>query len=113
MKIDVYKDVRGCIIITTLEPVSYTVDGRIVVIPPGYVTDGLSVPRMFWPVLSPYKDRRTIHASTVHDHQYEYHTCTRPQSDAFLRDDLVRHGFPLILSYVIWICVRLFGWTHW
>ena len=39
MRPDVYTDGNGCVIITTREPVSYTVAGRIIVIPPGYLTE--------------------------------------------------------------------------
>lgn len=113
MRVDIQADSRGCILITTLEPVAYTVGSSSVVIPPGYVSDGLSVPRFLWSVLSPKVDARTIHAGVCHDHAYEAHEFTRAQCDAFLRDDLVRHGFPLALSWICWLGVRIFGWLYW
>lgn len=113
MRVDIQANKRGCILITTLEPVAYTVGATSIVIPPGYVSDGLSVPRFLWGILSPKVDGRTLHAGVCHDHAYEHHTATRREADRFLRDDLVRHGFPLVLSYVCWLGVRCFGWLFW
>lgn len=113
MKIDVYTDPHGIKVIRTLEQMSYTIGGRIVVIPPGFTSDGFSCPRLLQILLSPQCDPRTLHAGLAHDHAYESHEFTRAECDAFLRDDLVRHGFPVILSYISWLAVRCFGWLYW
>jgi len=113
MKIDVYEDGHGIKVIRTLEPLSYTVAGHIVTVPPGFTSDGFSCPRLLQILLSPQCDPRTLHAGLAHDHLYETHLSTRREADAFLRDDLVRHKFPLVLSYISWLAVRLFGWMYW
>ena len=113
MKIDLEQTKDGNILITTLEPVAYTIGAKSIIIPPGYISDGLSVPRIFWSLLSPQCDGRTLHAGLAHDHAYEHHTFTRAEADAFLRDDLIRHGFNVILAWIVWAGVRLFGWAFW
>ena len=113
MKIDIDKTKDGSLLITTLEPVAYTAGGKSFIIPPGYISDGLSVPRLFWSILSPQCDARTLHGGVCHDHDYEFHTTTRLEADVFLRDDLIRHGFSIILSWIIFAGVRLFGWLYW
>ena len=113
MRIDIDKDKHGCILIKTLDPVGYTVGGKSIIIPPGYVSDGFSCPRFIQCIISPQCDPRTLHAGLAHDHIYQYHIVSRSEADAFLRDDLIRHNFGVILSWIVWLGVRIFGRLFW
>lgn len=113
MKIDVTDDGRGNTLITTAEPVGYTVAGRLVVIAPGFVSDGMSCPKWTQWLLSPQVDARTLHAGLCHDHIYQYHLFTRWEADAFFYHDLVRHGYPMPLAALCWLGVRCAGWIYW
>ena len=45
-------------------------DGLIIVVPKGFTTDGASVPRLLWPILSPLGDLR--YGAIVHDFGYQH-----------------------------------------
>ena len=113
MKIDVTRDGYGCILLTTLEPITFELEGRVHTIAPGYISDGASVPVMLWGIISPPVDPRTLVPSVIHDWLYETHVVPRRVADRHYRESLVKNGFPVCLSYAVWIGVRAGGWFYW
>lgn len=110
---EIYEDPKMGRVVRLLEPMTFLLGSRSVFIPAGATSDGMSAPRWSWWLIDPVHDERTLEPAIRHDALYETHVVSRSYADRYFRDDLVRHRFPLILAYVIWICVRLWGWTHW
>jgi hypothetical protein len=112
-KYDIQDDERYGKIIVMREPMVFQIGGSSYVIPAGYASEGFSVPRWLWWLITPTSDKRTLVPAVKHDWLYDHHVVTRRVADRYLRDDLVRHGFPVILSYLSWAGVRVAGWYRW
>lgn len=88
-------------------------DGRKYIIPEGYVSDGASVPRFFWRILSPCIDGRTLPASIIHDFEYKHKIGTRAGADKDYYARLVADGYPRVKAAATYIGVRAGGSKHW
>ena len=100
--------------IRTLKPIGFTGnDGHWHVIPAGYVSDGASVPRFFWRILSPNIDGRTLVPSIIHDFEYENAIGTRGGADYDYAFRLYGNDYGIIKSSLTWIGVRVGGRKHW
>lgn len=110
---EIFDDPHMGRVVRLLEPMAFLLGSRTVILPSGTCSDGYSSPRWSWWLLDPVNDERTLEPAIRHDALYEMHICTRMQADRYFRDDLVRHGFPLLLSYISWLAVRCFGWLYW
>ena len=89
-----------------------TSKGEKYTIPVDYRSDGMSVSRLLWRLLSPRVDFRTAGPSIVHDFRYENHIGTRAECDADYRNDLIANGFPRIKAWAVWVGVRIGGGSH-
>ena len=56
----------------TLEEIQFVFDGKVLVIPAGFISDGMSVPRLLWGFISPQINAQTLHQSICHDFLFEY-----------------------------------------
>lgn len=83
-----------------------------ITIPAGFISDGASIPRIFWNISSPL-DARYIKAFLKHDYCYENKLKTRKDIDIELRQDLINAGMNKILAQAIYRAVRRFGGPHW
>lgn len=82
----------------------------IIEIPKGFTTDFASVPRVFWPVLSPYGVYSR--AAVVHDRCYRAPgIATKHQADRVLLEAMELLGVNLITRQTIYRGVQVFG--HW
>ena len=111
MKINIHQeDARGDII-TVLEDVE-TSD---FIIPAGFESDGVSVPRFFWRFISPPIDPRTIRAGVTHDWIYRNRPpgWTRRKADAVFRRILIEDGVERWRAWLAWAGVRIGGWVAW
>ena len=80
--------------------------------PVGTKTDGASIPRIFWAILSPFGDY--FSAAVIHDFLYQgkYHQFTRLQSDQIFLEAMKCAGVPWYRRSVIYRAVRLFRSVH-
>ena len=113
IKHETWEDPHAGIIIKLLEPMSFMVGSKVLVVPAGSTSDGCSVPRWAHWIIDPVHDERTFGPGVRHDFLYEEHVVSRSDADRYLRDDLVRHKFPIFLAYIVWLAVRCFGWLYW
>ena len=111
MKVEIRPNGNGESIIT-LEEVHFWYCGMMYVVPIGYASDGASVPRFLWRLLSPKIDPVTLRASVVHDFLYEWHLGTREEADYWYFWALVGAGYPHWKALLTLIGVRLFGGRH-
>jgi len=94
-------------------PLAFEINGKGYVIPQGYISNGMSVPRALWGILSPCYDPVTLAPSVVHDYLYAHsEICNRKQADEFYRDELLKAGFPPWKAKIVFWGVRAFGKSH-
>lgn len=113
MKCEILENPENGKVIKTLEDIPFTLNGKDYVVPAGFTSNGCSVPRFLWSLLSPAIDNTTIKASCVHDWLYENHVCTRKEADQWYRDDLKANGYPTWKANLVYVGVRVGGGSHW
>ena len=107
-----------------LEPLQFTMPPRPPLwlltrrftVPVGFKSDGASVPRFLWRLLSPRIDPVTLAPSIAHDWLYTQagrRDLTRKECDGWYRDALILRVYPRWKATLTYIGVRLFGGRHW
>lgn len=82
-----------------------------VVIPKGFETDGASVPKPFWWVISPFAEG--FRAAIVHDFRYRLDaSMTRKEADTEFYYNLDKDDVHCISRLLVYWAVRLFGWRY-
>lgn len=88
------------------------VDENLYTVPKGFQTDFASIPRVFWPIQSPY-DYKNIAPAILHDYQY---TCpnnlTREKIDSIFYSALIDNRVNPVVAYAFWLAVRIGGASH-
>ena len=112
MKVEIYETPHNGKIIRLLEPIRISVKGREYVVPEGYESEGMSVPRALWSIISPAIDNRTLKSACGHDWLYECHVVSRKEADQWFRDSLIESRFPMWKAELSYIGVRVFGGSH-
>ncbi len=83
-------------------------DGVLIIVPKGYITDGSSVPRFFWRVYNPWvtEARR---ASCVHDFFYShlYKSFPKSYADKALKEIMLHDGASQFMAWVFYRSVRM------
>ena len=87
--------------------------GRTLMLRPGFVSDGASIPPFLWPVVGPRYAPRTFPAALCHDALYATEFLTRRECDDEFRRLLVLYGVGWRKSTAYWLAVRAFGWAVW
>lgn len=84
----------------------------IIEVPAGFITDGASIPKFFWSVLSPFGDY--FAAAVVHDYLYkkECQLYTRKEADLIFKEAMFNLGVPWYRRDIIYQAVNLFGWAY-
>jgi hypothetical protein len=78
----------------------------------GYETNGASVPRVFWGILSPFTEG--FRAALVHDFRYTNSIeLTRKETDKEFYDNLGKCGVNKMRRSFVWMAVTIFGGSHW
>lgn len=85
-----------------------------VTIPTGFVTDGASVPKVFWNILSPFGEY--FPAALLHDYLYSRWSTShfgvdRATADKLFLEAMFNIGVPWHTRHIIYRAVRMFGWT--
>jgi hypothetical protein len=74
----------------------------------GFITDFASIPKLFWSILSP--TGKYAIASLIHDYLYSQTTnLKRKECDRIFLKLMKIYGVSLIIRYLIYFFVRLFG----
>lgn len=113
-KIEVYHDLTGNKLLALLEDLPLPLTGGItVIVPKGYRSDGASVPRFLWRLLSPQIDPVTLAPSIGHDYLYEHRIGSREDADEWYREKLIENGYPKWKARITYYGLRWFGGSHW
>ena len=83
--------------------------GTRIVVPAGFVTDGASVPRVFWRIVPPFGLH--FNAAVVHDWLYRNrpHQLTKGAADAVFSEIMARDGVPEPIRIALREAVDLWG----
>ena len=100
-------------LIRTLEPIPFELDGKQYTVPAGFLSDGMSVPRLFWRLISPPINAATLVPSIKHDWLYKEHICPRIVADVLYAVELEASGFPRWKCVLVYIGVSIGGGRHW
>ncbi|PKN19154.1 MAG: hypothetical protein CVU71_08895 [Deltaproteobacteria bacterium HGW-Deltaproteobacteria-6] len=101
---------RDWILVRNLE---YSIgnSGVKISVPKGFVTDFASVPRILWPILSPYENYSR--AAIVHDYLYWTQKCTRKQADNIFLMAMKESSVSKRKCYTVYQGVRKGGEPAW
>lgn len=82
-----------------------------ITVPRNFETDGASIPRVFWNILSPFGDY--FPAAVIHDFLYSpYNTeFDRAEADYIFREAMYHLGVPWFRRDLIYAAVRACGWA--
>ncbi|MCK5602323.1 DUF1353 domain-containing protein [Candidatus Pacearchaeota archaeon] len=80
-----------------------------IVIPKGFITDGASIPRIFWPVFPPFG--QYFNAAVEHDYLYSITYQTRKEGDKIFLEQMKNDGVKWFTRKMIYRAVRMFGWV--
>ena len=113
LKVMMYHDDKMGDVVRLLEPHAFVFKGKEYVVPVGFESDGASVPRFFWRMLSPKIYGVTLAPSIEHDFLYDQKAETRQAVDAFYRDLLIEEGYSKWKANLTYLGVRMGGGSHW
>lgn len=97
----------------TLETIVYNLNAIKYTIPKGYISDGMSVPRLLWRLLEAPISGKTARSSVKHDYGYEKQYATRKEVDRQYLADLIMEGLAVHRAVLVYYGLRLFGWIAW
>ena len=108
------EDARGNVF-TVLYRYRVNWGGKSFLIPPGFESDGASVPRLFWRVVFPNSDSHATTAGICHDYIYRLQPegWTRKEADRMFLAFLIEFGASRWAANRAYEAVRLFGWLAW
>ena len=92
-------------------PFSYVAkDREVIVVPTGFITDGASIPKVFWSMIGGPLSGRYICSAVIHDflcfkaHQNQY---SRKRADIIFEQAMREEGATFIKRKVMYLGVRL------
>jgi hypothetical protein len=86
--------------------------GRHLVVRAGFLSDGISSPKIIWPWIGPYAPD-TFPAGLAHDALYAAELLPRAECDAEFERLMIYCGAGYLKSRAAWLAVRGFGWAVW
>lgn len=98
-----------------LEPFSYDVgsegSGDTVHVPPKFMTDFASVPRVFWIFIPQWG--KYGNAAVIHDWGYWSKERSKTKTDLIFLEGMEVLGVGAVKRYIMFLGVYLFGWMAW
>ena len=99
-------------LLVLLRPFRYVSSAGTITVPVDFITDGASVPRIFWNILSPYGSY--FPAALIHDFLYskasDSYGFTRLQCDQIFKAAMYDIGIGWLKRETIYRAVRAAGW---
>ena len=83
----------------------------IITVPPGFVTNFASVPKILWGIFPPYGEYGS--ASVVHDYLYFTHQRTKEESDYIFYEAMIVLGVKKNRAKFYYNTVKMFGNKGW
>jgi len=92
---------------------TYENDKYIITIKKGFITDGASIPKTFWSVLSSPFYGPIVFGAMIHDGLYTKMAIPRKECDKLLKEMILEKGYNRVKANLVYGAVRLFGYNHW
>jgi hypothetical protein len=84
---------------------------EVIKVPEGFITNFVSVPRIFWPIISPIDEYGK--AAVIHDYLYDKAIYSKKRSDDIFREAMNILNVKQWKIFCIYWSVRIFGWWSW
>jgi hypothetical protein len=93
------------------KPFSYVSSKGTIIVPEGFITDGASIPKVFWSILAPFGDY--FAAAVIHDYLYnkECPLYNRKEADLIFKEAMFNIGVPWYRRDIVYQAVNTFGWA--
>lgn len=98
---------------STLSRLIYKNTKYQILVEPGFVTDGASIPQPFWSIVGFPLEGKLAKPAIIHDGLYTVMSLPRDTCDKLLLEMLLLNGVNHAVANVIYYAVRLFGQAHW
>jgi hypothetical protein len=92
---------------------SYENDSIQVTIKSNFITDGASIPKMFWSIVGNPLENYLLKPAIIHDGLYTIMQLPRAKCDKLLKEMLLFNDTYKLKANLIYYTVRLFGGSHW
>ncbi len=96
-----------------LTPFSWPIGDDIVEVPENFISDGASIPRLFWVIIGPPMGGLYDQSAVFHDYLYNQELYTRRRADREFLISMRSEGVSWIKRIVMHRAVRTFGWNPW
>jgi hypothetical protein len=115
LKVAVHKEDECGNVYTLLEDLVICWNGKVLVVPAGFESDGASVPRFFWRAVFPPGDSRALRIAIVHDFIYRTHPegWSKAEADTLFYEGMREDGVPFVNAKIAYYGVYLFGKSSW
>jgi len=88
------------------------IDDQTFIVPRHFNSDLASIPRWYWPILSP-RHSKLVYPGILHDYLYSCPAnLSREYTDRVLFSALISEGVSRYTAYKMYYAVRLFGASH-
>lgn len=85
---------------------------EVIKVPKGFITDGASIPKIFWSFIGGQWGKYG-YAAVLHDFLYHTKIYTRKKSDQIFLEAMGVLGVPKWKRLLMYFAVRLAGWHPW
>ena len=92
-----------------VEPLRFWVDYIECEIPAGFVSDGASVPKIFWSIITSPFHPKVIKRAFQHDYLYRVHIVPKKKADKKFKKGLIYDGFAEVTAETMYSALKLFG----
>lgn len=96
-----------------LEPFEYNNPPFKIVIPKGFVSDGASIPKVFWSIIGSPWSGRYARAALPHDYLYYTQAISRKKADLEFYRAMKVLRVSFVKRWTMYHAVRTFAWMTW
>lgn len=112
-KFTVIRDADGNASVELQTSLQFNLYGKIFTVKKGFVSDGMSIPWLFQPLIGSPFEKPFVYAAIIHDWYYRTQTIDRNLADTIFRSMLAKSGVPAWKCSAIYLSLRAFGWIAW
>ena len=90
-----------------------TIGGITITVPKDFVSDGASIPRIFWSLIGSPWDSEYGYAAVIHDYGYATQRYSRKYVDDIFLEGMTEKNVPLLKRRIMYRAVRVWSWIPW
>jgi hypothetical protein len=112
-KLKITRDAGGVAGVELATSLQLRIYGRMFTVKRGFISDGMSIPWLFRPLIGDPFEQPYVYGAIIHDYHYRTQEIDRNLADTIFRSILKKSGVPPWKCSAIYLALRLFGWTAW